>query len=144
VTLGVKKVRPAISEDVAIETAQAGSVENAPVSEDRGGAANGKSAKDSAVDPSLTIEAVSEKIAGEVIELVRDLRRSAGFDITDHIVTYYEGDADFIQVISSFADYIMQETLSRELVEGIPPDADRQEAYKLAGKSIILGVKKVD
>ena len=70
------------------------------------------------------------------------MRRAAGYEITDHIVTYYEGDAYFVQGISAFADYIRQETLSADIDEGIPADADIQETVKVSGLTLKLGVKK--
>ena len=42
------------------------------------------------------------------------------------------------------ADYIKQETLSEELVEGISEQADFTETYKLSGHDISLGVKKLN
>ena len=47
-------------------------------------------------------------------------------------------------MISGFADYIRQETLSREIVEGIPEDADCCETYKIGGYTLRLGVKRLN
>ncbi|GAI08422.1 unnamed protein product, partial [marine sediment metagenome] len=38
--------------------------------------------------------------------------------------------------------YIKQETLSRQLVEGIPEQGVFSESYKLGDHDILLGVKK--
>jgi len=48
------------------------------------------------------------------------------------------------QVTADWTDYIQQETLSRELVEGIPEEGTFTESYKLSGHEIMLGVKRVD
>ena len=71
------------------------------------------------------------------------MRRSAGFDIADHITTYYKGDNYIRQVMGDFADYIKQETLSRELVEGAPEKDTFSESHKLSGHEITLGVKRL-
>jgi len=71
------------------------------------------------------------------------MRRAAGFDIADHIITYYQGEAYIRRVMADFADYIRQETLSRELIEGIPEEGVFTERYKLSGYDILLGVKRL-
>jgi len=71
------------------------------------------------------------------------MRRSAGFDIADHIITHYQGDDYVKQVMEDFADYIKQETLSRKLVEGIPEEGVFTESYKLGGHEILLGVERL-
>ncbi|MFH0769409.1 MAG: isoleucine--tRNA ligase, partial [Chloroflexota bacterium] len=63
-----------------------------------------------AIDPTVTPELEAEGIAREVVHRLQTMRRSAVFDIADHIVTYYQGDAYMKQVLEEFADYIKQET----------------------------------
>jgi isoleucyl-tRNA synthetase len=96
-----------------------------------------------AISTYITVELEAEGMAREIVHRVQTMRRSAGFDIADHIITYYEADAFIMQSLSSFADYFMQETLSRELEEGIPEDVDFRDTYKISGYTVVLGVKKV-
>jgi isoleucyl-tRNA synthetase len=84
-----------------------------------------------------------EGIAREIVRRLQTMRRSAGFDIADHITTYYQGDDYIKQVMADFADYIKQETLSRELVEGVPEEGVFAESHKLSGYDILLGVKRL-
>ena len=92
----------------------------------------------------ITMELEAEGMAREIVHRVQNLRRSAGYEIADHIDIYYEADAYMMQSLSSFADYIMQETLARTLEDEVPDDVDAQETYKISGYNILLGVKKVD
>jgi hypothetical protein len=73
------------------------------------------------------------------------MRRSAGFDIADHIITYYQGDDYIIGIMndSNLGGYIKQETLSRELIEGDLEQAEHTETYKLSGRALSLGVKRL-
>ncbi|MFC1955600.1 isoleucine--tRNA ligase [Chloroflexota bacterium] len=96
------------------------------------------------LDTDITTELASEGMAREIVHRVQTQRRSAGFDITDHIVAYYHGDDYIGQVMAEYAEYIMQETLSRELVEGVPEEVDFKDTYKLSGYSVLLGVKRAD
>jgi isoleucyl-tRNA synthetase len=96
------------------------------------------------LDTRLTPELEAEGMAREIVHRIQTMRRAAGFEIADHIKTYYEGDKSIGEVMrhKDLADYIKQETLSLELVEGMPEDVDLKESYKLSGRNILLGVKK--
>ena len=84
-------------------------------------------------------------MAREIVRRLQTMRRSAGFDIADHIETYYEGDDYINQVMAepALADYIKQETLSRKLAEGLPGEVDFKESYKLSGYQVSLGIKRL-
>jgi len=96
-----------------------------------------------AIPTEISPELASEGLAREIVHRLQVMRRSAGFDITDYIVTYYQGDAYMKKVIEGFADYIKQETLSRQLIEGVPGEGAFTESFKLGGYDILLGVKKI-
>ena len=85
-------------------------------------------------------------LAREVVHRLQTMRRAAGFNIADHVDTYYQGDDYIREVIQNktLADYIKQETLSQQLVEGVPEQGVFTESYKLSGHNILLGVKKLD
>jgi isoleucyl-tRNA synthetase len=95
------------------------------------------------IDTHITRELEMEGVAREIVRRLQTMRRSAGFDIADHITTYYQGEAYIRQVMTDFADYIKQETLSRELVEGVPQEGVFTESHKLSGYEIVLGVKRM-
>ncbi|MFO8102256.1 MAG: isoleucine--tRNA ligase [Dehalococcoidia bacterium] len=87
-------------------------------------------------------ELAEEGMAREIVHRLQTMRRSAGFDIADYITTYYQGEESVRQVISKFAAYIKQETLSKEMVEGTSPDGAYTEDHELEGKEISFGVKR--
>ena len=91
----------------------------------------------------LTAELEAEGMAREIVHRVQTMRRSAGYEIADHIILYYEADAFFMQSLSSFADYVMQETLARDIEDSVPDDVDLKESFKVSGYNLLLGVKKV-
>jgi len=97
-------------------------------------------------DPIKAEQLKKEGIAREIVRRLQTMRRSAGFDIADHIVTYYQGD-DYIGEVmadSNLGGYIRQETLSRELIEGGLEETELSETYQLSGRTIWLGVKRLD
>jgi len=95
-----------------------------------------------AVATEISPELASEGMVREIVHRLQIMRRSAGFDIADYIVTYYQGEAYVRQVMEDFADYIKQETLSRQLVEGVPTEGVFTESHKLGGYDILLGVRR--
>ena len=96
-----------------------------------------------AVSTEITPELAAEGLAREIVHRLQNMRRQAGFDIADYIVTCYQGDDYTGQVISVFADYIKRETLSREIVNEAPGNDIFSENYKLSGHDILLGVAKI-
>ena len=93
-----------------------------------------------AVTTEITPELELEGRARELVHLIQNMRRSAEFDIADHIVTYYGGDEALEEVIAAHGDYIRQETLSRELTRGVSPEGAYTEEQKVNGLAVVLGV----
>ena len=97
-----------------------------------------------AVDGAITPKLAEEGLAREVVHRIQGLRRSAKFDVTDRIVSYYQGPEEFLRVMQGpFSDYIRDETLSTQLVDGAPDTDATTETAKLDGMEITLGVQRV-
>ena len=91
-----------------------------------------------------TPELAEEGLAREVVHRIQGLRRSANFEVTDHIETWYDGPEELAGVMSgSFAAYIREETLSDLLESGPPPDGAKSETAKIDGQEITLAVRRV-
>ena len=82
--------------------------------------------------------------ARELVHGIQNMRRSADFDIADHIVTYYEGGAKLDAVIAAHGDYIRQETLSQELVNAQPADGAYTETLKVNDMQATVGVRRAE
>ena len=101
-----------------------------------------------AVDGDISPELAEEGLAREVVHRIQGMRRSANFDVTDRIVTYYQGPSEFAEVMQgAFSNYIRDETLSTQLVDGAPdPDTNdgaTTESTKIDGMEITLAVHQV-
>jgi len=97
-----------------------------------------------AVDSAITPELAEEGLAREMVHRIQNLRRAAQFELTDHIVTYYQAPEVIDRVMKgNFAGYIRQETLSEELVSGSPQDGAETETSKVEGMEVTLGVKRI-
>jgi isoleucyl-tRNA synthetase len=96
-----------------------------------------------AISTELTPQLIAEGISRELVRHLQNMRRNAKFDITDHIITYYQTKGPLIkQVINTFAHYIKQETLSQELIESLPPDEAYGEKHRISDSEVFLAIKK--
>jgi len=95
-----------------------------------------------AISTDITPELAAEGLAREIVHRLQTMRRAADFNIADHITTYYAGGEYVKQVMTEFAGYIEQETLSRRLVDGAAPEGAFSEGFTLAGHEITLAVAK--
>ncbi|MEE8469749.1 MAG: DUF5915 domain-containing protein, partial [Dehalococcoidia bacterium] len=95
------------------------------------------------IDSDITPELADEGLARELVHRLQFMRRSAGFDIADHIETYYSGGTSIQRVVKEFASYIRQETLSRTLSEGSAPDGSYVKNHTIDGNEVMLAVKRL-
>ena len=96
-----------------------------------------------AIDSTITPELASEGLARELIHRIQNLRRSAGLEITDRIVAYYQGPDVIQDMLEVHEDYVREETLADQVMQGEPPEGAHSESGKLEGKPLVLAVRKV-
>jgi isoleucyl-tRNA synthetase len=95
-----------------------------------------------AVDATVTPELRAEGLAREVVRRVQAMRKNANFNIDDRITTYYQAGDELAGVLQTWGDYIKAETLSTQLVAGLPPDGAHVETHDVDGEELVLGVQK--
>jgi len=95
-----------------------------------------------AVTTVLTPELEQEGMAREVVRKLQTMRKEAGFDISDRIVTYYQAEGLLRQAIQAFAGYIKDETLTVELHEAAPPGSAFTEMVEVDGHRGTFGVER--
>ena len=84
----------------------------------------------------------SDILAVDNLARSEKFRNLAEFDIADYITTTYQGDEYIHQVMTGFADYVKQETLSTVISEQAPEEGAYSESFKLDGHQVLLGVKR--
>jgi len=90
----------------------------------------------------LSPELVAEGLARELVRRLQMMRRSANFEISDHIVVYYRGGEELEGVFDSFGDYICQETLATALKREEPPESAYTETIKIGKSELLAGVER--
>ena len=92
------------------------------------------------ITPALRLEGD----ARELVHGIQNMRRSADFDIADHIVTYCESSPELDAVIAAHSEYIRQETLSQELLCQSPADDAYTETLKVNDIQATIGVRRAE
>ena len=97
-----------------------------------------------AVNGEITPELAEEGLARELVHRIQGLRRSANFEVTDHIETWYHGPDELAGVMrGDFSAYIREETLSDVVEAGPAPEGSKSETAKIDGREITLAVRRV-
>ncbi len=96
------------------------------------------------VTTKISQELADEGLARELVHRLQTLRKQAGFDIADYIETYYQGGPEVKRVMERFAGYVQQETLSRKLTEGDPPEGAFSKSQVIDGNRVMLAVKRLN
>jgi isoleucyl-tRNA synthetase len=68
------------------------------------------------LDTSLSPELIQEGLARELISKVQQMRKQHDFEMMDRIKIYVSADKDVQEAVDFHKDYIMKETLAREIV----------------------------
>jgi isoleucyl-tRNA synthetase len=145
--LALERVKPQILEELNVKDIKlATEAELADMARQADYVVDNVANPSTAIYTEISPELLKEGLAREIVHRLQTMRRAAGFEIADHIVTYYQGD-DYVRQImedENLASYIKQETLSRELNCGVPQEGAFTKNYKLSGHEILLGVRRLD
>ena len=96
-----------------------------------------------ALDTIITPELKAEGLAREVVRRIQQMRKDAGFELSDRIHTTYQTDSvDLAGVVAQLADSIKQETLSLSLLAGEPAEGAYADTGDVDGDVITIGVSR--
>ena len=95
-----------------------------------------------AVETDITPALRTEGLARELVRRIQVMRRDAGFNIADRIVTYGLCDGPLADALLTWSDYLKAETLSTDLVASAPPPEAYSEEHRIDGMTIMLGVQR--
>jgi isoleucyl-tRNA synthetase len=98
-----------------------------------------------ALDTELTPELEAEGLAREVAHRLQNLRKAAGYEISDRIAAVVAGDEQLVGRLAAHRDWLAAETLATDL--RIAPDAEltgaeQSEEVELDGARLRLAVRR--
>ncbi len=82
-----------------------------------------------AIDTELTNELIAEGLAREFVNRVQNMRKDAGFDVTDRIKINYTGSKELIDAVNSFHGYISNETLAENLSTQVELNKNKENNF---------------
>jgi isoleucyl-tRNA synthetase len=98
-----------------------------------------------ALDTDLTPELEAEGMAREVAHRLQNLRKAAGYEISDRIVASIAGDGEALRRLAVHRDWLADEVLATDLRMASDSglvDADRTEEVDLDGAQLILALRR--
>ncbi len=93
------------------------------------------------LDTNLTQELIEEGLAREFVNRVQNMRKDAGFEVSDRISIVFEGSNNLHNAITKMKSYIMQETLAEELQFGSCNSGFVQE-WKIGSEECKISITK--
>jgi isoleucyl-tRNA synthetase len=96
-----------------------------------------------AVDTQLTKELISEGLAREFVNRIQNMRKDAGFQVTDKISIAFSGNSEFVFAINSFTNYISVETLAVKIENKVELNGGFLQDWNIGGKDIKIKIEKV-
>jgi isoleucyl-tRNA synthetase len=94
-----------------------------------------------AITTEITPELADEGLARELVRRIQEMRKTAGFDISDRIRLHHAGDPEVARVLGAWRDYVSQETLADAIEPGAA--AGHSEEHDIDGRKVTLTVTKV-
>jgi isoleucyl-tRNA synthetase len=94
-----------------------------------------------ALDTRLTEALVAEGNAREFVNRVQNMRKDAGFQVTDRIRILVSGPGDLVESLTGLRAYIMAETLAEEFGAGTP-QGELVSTADINGVSLSIGIER--
>ena len=97
-----------------------------------------------AVSTELSQALLQEGMARDLVRNVQEMRKKAGFDISDRIeLRVIDPPEEIKAVLASFGNYISQETLSASLTAGGDSDAEFTHSFRISEMEIKVAISRI-
>ena len=93
------------------------------------------------LDNNLTEELRQEGFAREFVNRIQNMRKDAGFQVTDRIAIFYRGSDTLHTAVKSMTGYIKSETLAIELSDMFSP-GEYSEKLEVNGEEVEIGIER--
>ncbi|HCV42926.1 MAG TPA: isoleucine--tRNA ligase [Bacteroidetes bacterium] len=94
-----------------------------------------------ALDTELTADLIAEGFAREFVNRIQNMRKDAGFHVTDRIAVFYAGSEELHRAVQSMVAYIKSETLAVELSYAFAP-GEYSATLDINGEEVTVGIKR--
>ncbi len=97
-----------------------------------------------ALDTELNDNLIAEGLAREFVNRVQNMRKDAGFEVTDRIKIKYNGSGNLVESIKSFSEYISNETLAEEMKNENKFGGGFNQNWKIGEYDCLIQIEKVN
>ena len=94
------------------------------------------------LDCNLTPELIAEGYQREMVSKLQNMRKDAGFEVSDRIDVTYEAGDELAAAIEAGRDFIMQSVLATSFARAAVPEGAASQEWDLNGKKAVLSVRK--
>ncbi len=112
-------------------------------SEIKGWAVESDSTVTVAIDKELDVQLIAEGLAREFVNRVQNMRKDAGFEVTDKIKIYYSGSELIIDAVESFNQYITNETLAECLEHNGNENKGYKQDWEIGEQTFSINIEKI-
>jgi len=95
-----------------------------------------------ALDTMLNDELVREGLAREFVNRIQNMRKDAGYDVTDRILVSVEAIDEFVDAIKRFNQYISNETLANDITFEIG-EPGYSQSWEIGDHTVSITIQKV-
>ena len=92
------------------------------------------------LDTNLTPALLEEGFVREIISKVQTMRKEAGFEVTDHITVYEDGNDKIKEIMTKYADEIKNDVLADDMC--VDAEGGYSKEWDINGEKVRLGVEK--
>ncbi len=96
-----------------------------------------------ALDKELDVQLIAEGLAREFVNRVQNMRKDAGFEVTDKIKIYYSGSELIIDAVEAFNQYISNETLAECLERNGNETKGFKQDWEIGEQTCSINIKKI-
>ena len=93
------------------------------------------------IDTNLTPELIEEGFVRELISKIQTMRKDSGFEVTDHIRVYQDGNDKIRKILENNAETIKADVLADEIFLGEMKGHTAE--WTINGEAVVLGVTKI-
>ncbi|MEK9138750.1 MAG: DUF5915 domain-containing protein, partial [Bacteroidota bacterium] len=94
-----------------------------------------------ALDTELTEDLVAEGMAREFVSRIQNLRKDAGFQVTDRIAIFYSGPEKLSRALQAMSTYVKNETLAVDLLDAFA-QGEHSAALDINGEEVHVGIER--
>jgi len=97
-----------------------------------------------ALDTELSDELIEEGLAREVVNRIQNMRKDAGYEVTDRIRINFTGSDKMLSAFNSFRNYIASETLAEEVSNNKKIKNGFNQEWKIGDLQCSIQIEKVN